>query len=78
MKYLLDHGADPSVRDASGKSALDYARAPRPPGAGAPAPSKTEPADRAATIALLTALVPNARAGADTATPGGTASPTAP
>ncbi len=75
VKYMLDHGADPSVRDAAGKTALDYARAPRPPGAGAPAPSKTEPADRAATVALLSALVPNPGAGADAATPG---SPSAP
>ena len=75
VKYMLDHGADPTVRDAAGKTALDYARAPRPPGAGAPAPSKTEPADRAATVALLTTLVPNPGAGADAATPGSTPAP---
>ena len=75
VKYMLDHGADPTVRDAVGKTALDYARAPRPPGAGAPAPSKTEPADRAATVALLTALVPNSGGGADAAAPGSTPAP---
>jgi ankyrin repeat protein len=63
VKYMIDHGADPALRDASGKSALDYARKPRPPGAGAPAPAKTEPADRAATVALLAALTPQSGAG---------------
>jgi ankyrin repeat protein len=63
VKYMIDHGADPTVRDTTGKTALDYARAPRPPGAGAPAPAKTEPADRAATVALLAALVPKSGVG---------------
>src|SRR3984957_4869398 len=63
VKYMIDHGADPAVRDSTGKSALDYARTPRPPGAGAPAPAKTEPADRAATVALLAALVPKSGEG---------------
>jgi ankyrin repeat protein len=63
VKYMIDHGADPTLRDASGKSALDYARTPRPPGAGAPAPGKTEPADRAATVALLAALMPKSGEG---------------
>ena len=58
VKYMIEHGADPALRDASGKTALDYARKPRPPGAGAPAPARTEPADRAATVALLAALTP--------------------
>ena len=78
VKYMLDHGADPTLRDASGKTALDYARAPRPPGAGAPAPSKTEPADRAATVALLAALAPGPAAAGAAATSSGTASPAAP
>ncbi len=78
VKYLLDHGADPSVRDAAGKTALDYARSPRPPGAGAPAPSKTEPADRAATVALLTALVQGPAAGTDAAAPPSTPAPSSP
>ena len=76
VKYMLDHGADPTLRDAVGKTALDYARAPRPPGAGAPAPSKTEPADRAATVALLAALVANPQAGA--ATPSSPPAPAGP
>ncbi len=78
VKYLLDHGADPSLRDAAGKTALDYARAPRPPGAGAPAPSKTEPADRAATVALLAALVANPEVAAGPATPGSASIPSSP
>ena len=71
-KRLLERGADPTLRDAAGKTALDYARAPRPSGAGAPAPSKTEPADRVATVALLTALVQNPQARAGAASPGST------
>ncbi len=63
VKYMIDHGADPAARDATGKCALDYARTPRPPGAGAPAPAKTESADRAATVALLAALTPKSGAG---------------
>ena len=34
-----------------------------PPGAGAPAPAKTESADRAATVALLAALTPKSGEG---------------
>jgi ankyrin repeat protein len=78
VKYMLDHGADPTLRDAAGKTALDYARAPRPPGAGAPAPSKTEPADRAATVALLAAVLPSSAPGGSAATPNGIAAPAAP
>jgi ankyrin repeat protein len=63
VKYMIDHGANPALRDASGKSALDYARTPRAPGAGAPAPAKTESADRAATVALLATLVPKSGEG---------------
>jgi ankyrin repeat protein len=57
VKHLLDCGADPTVRDASGKFALDYARSPPPAGPGAPRePSPAAVASRAATVALLESL----------------------
>jgi ankyrin repeat protein len=57
VKHLLDRGADPTVRDAAGKLALDYARSPPPAGPGAPRePSPAAVASRAATVALLEAL----------------------
>ncbi len=57
VKHLLARGANPSVRDATGKTALDYARAPAPPAgpAGAAAANAATPANRAATVALLEA-----------------------
>jgi uncharacterized protein len=71
VKHLLDRGADPTVRDAAGKTALDAARAPPPagPGAGAAAaagsPAATAAAaSRAATIALLEPLTPKTGASA--------------
>ncbi|HEV2701393.1 MAG TPA: ankyrin repeat domain-containing protein [Steroidobacteraceae bacterium] len=51
-KYLLDHGADAKIRDATGKIALDFARKPSPVGPGV-APVRANSASRAATIALL-------------------------
>jgi ankyrin repeat protein len=65
VKHLLERGADPAVRDAAGKTALDAARAPPPtgPGAGAAAAganaqaaAAAAAASRAATIALLEPL----------------------
>ena len=54
VKHLLDRGADPTVRDAAGKTALDYARSPPPPGPGAPRDAgPAAAASRAATVALL-------------------------
>lgn len=62
VKYLIDRGADPHVRDAAGKLALDYARSPGPAGPGVP-PEEGEIAQRrAATIALLEALTPKTSA----------------
>jgi uncharacterized protein len=55
VQYLLDRGADPSVRDAAGKTALDFARTPPPAGPGGaqrdggPAAA----ASRATTIVIL-------------------------
>jgi hypothetical protein len=58
VKHLIERGADPTVRDAAGKSAVDYARSPPPPGPGAPRdPSPAAVAARAATIAFLEPLV---------------------
>ena len=63
VRHLLDRGADPSVRDAAGKTALDYAREPVPisPG-GTPADDangvRFETSNRAATVAILEAVTP--------------------
>jgi len=58
VKHLIDRGADATVRDLSGKTALDYARTPPPPGPGAPRdPGPAAAASRAATVALLEPLV---------------------
>lgn len=68
VKHLIDRGADPTVHDAAGKFALDYARHPPPPGPGAPATvSPVAAAEREATVALLTALTPKSGVSADTA-----------
>ena len=66
VKHMIEHGADPTVRDASGKTALDYARTPPAGGPGAQAPSGTSAASRAATIALLEPLVARSEVGPDT------------
>jgi ankyrin repeat protein len=60
VKRLIDRGADPAIRDAAGKTALDYARSPVPARPGAPPESEGSPAakNRAATVALLEALLP--------------------
>jgi ankyrin repeat protein len=64
VKHLLERGADPTVRDAAGKTALDVARTPPPAGPGAAAAAAGSPAaaaataSRAATIALLEPVTP--------------------
>ena len=62
VKHLIDRGADPTVRDAAGKTALDFARTPPPagPGAAAGGGGPTVAAGRAATVALLEPLTPKA------------------
>jgi ankyrin repeat protein len=68
VKHMIDRGADPTVHDAVGKFALDYARHPPPPGPGAPVGvSPAAAAARDATVALLTAVTPKSGIGADTA-----------
>jgi hypothetical protein len=54
---MLDRGADATLVDASGKSALDYARTPPKVGPGGAPPGGSTSASRAATIALLEPLV---------------------
>jgi ankyrin repeat protein len=56
VQHLIERGANPTIRDAAGKTALDAARAM--PGAGPAA------AGRIATIAVLEAYVPTAGAAA--------------
>jgi ankyrin repeat protein len=66
VKHMIDRGADPTLRDATGKLALDYARHPTPPGPGAPAPNAVAKAGRDATVALLESLSPKSGVTADT------------
>ena len=56
VKHLVERGADPTVRDAAGKTALDYARTPPPAGPGAVRAGPEQAASRAATIAYLESL----------------------
>jgi uncharacterized protein len=62
VKHLLERGADPAIRDAAGKYALDYARAPAAaPAANAPAgAAQAAAAGRAAVVALLEPVTPKA------------------
>jgi ankyrin repeat protein len=64
VKHMLDRGADPTVLDATHKTALDYARSPPPVGpagaAGGGGPAAA--ASRAATVALLEGRVPKIEA----------------
>jgi ankyrin repeat protein len=54
VEHLLQRGADPSIVDAAGNTALDLARRPAPSGPQAPSAEGT---DRAATAALLEAAL---------------------
>ncbi len=65
VKHMIDRGADATLRDASGKTALDYARTPPPAGPGGAPPSGSNAASRAATVALLEPLVAKAGVGPD-------------
>jgi ankyrin repeat protein len=58
VKYMIDKGADPSIRDAAGKTALDYARSPPAAGPGSGAAGARPPVapGREATVALLSSL----------------------
>jgi hypothetical protein len=73
LKHLLERGADPTMRDAAGKTALDVARAAPAAGGGGAAGGGREgaaaaaAAARAATVAALEAAI--AKAGLGGATP---------
>jgi hypothetical protein len=57
VKQLLARGADATIRDAAGKTALDYARTPPPAAPGAaPTQATANASARAATVALLEAV----------------------
>jgi ankyrin repeat protein len=66
VKHMIDHGAEATLRDASGKTPLDYARTPPPAGPGGAPPGGTNAASRAATVALLEPLVAKSAAGPQT------------
>ena len=71
VKHLLERGADPTLRDAVGKTALDYAREPAPISPGQTPADDTNggrfaTANRAATVAILEAVTPKT-GGANTA-----------
>jgi ankyrin repeat protein len=58
-RHLVERGADPTLRDADGKTAVDYARSPRPAGTGVVwADPARAAAARAATVAYLESLAP--------------------
>jgi hypothetical protein len=53
VRYLLDRGADPTVRDAAGKSALEIAREPPPESITSEQQKERLIAGRAAVVQLL-------------------------
>ncbi len=58
VRHLLERGADPTLRDAAGKTALDYAREPAPISPGQTPADDTNggrfaTSNRAATVAIL-------------------------
>jgi uncharacterized protein len=57
VKHMLERGADPMVRDATGKTALDYAKSPPPAGPGARPAEPGAAASRAATVSILEAAM---------------------
>jgi uncharacterized protein len=67
-QHLVERGADPTVRDADGKTALDYAKSPRPAGTRTlwAGPARLAAA-RAATVAYLGSLASKPASSADTA-----------
>jgi len=72
VKHLLDRGADPTIRDATGKTALDIARSPPPaaPGAAAGGGGGGAASGRAAVIAMLEQVTPKGTAPVPAPAPG--------
>ena len=72
VKHLLERGADPAIRDAAGKTALDIARtAPAPAGGaavggGREGAAAAAAAARAATITALEAAIAKSTLGGAT------------
>ncbi|MDR2215792.1 MAG: ankyrin repeat domain-containing protein [Nevskiaceae bacterium] len=58
VKHLLERGADPTIRDATGMTALDAARARPPTGPGAGRNAEASAAALAAVFALLEPVTP--------------------
>jgi uncharacterized protein len=63
VRHLLERGADPTVRDKAGKTALDYAREPAPLSPGQTPADDTnggrfQTSNRAATVAILEGATP--------------------
>jgi ankyrin repeat protein len=67
VKHLLDRGAEANVRDAAGKTALDYARSPPPVFAGPTARPVGQSPSRTATVAILEAQLRKSDIAANTA-----------
>jgi hypothetical protein len=69
VRNLLDQGADATVRNASGKTALDFAKAPpASPRVGGALPNDPKAAEsRAATVAMLEPLTPKGATPKETA-----------
>jgi uncharacterized protein len=67
VKHMLDRGAEANVRDAAGKTALDYARSPPPVFAGPTARPVGPSPSRTATVAILEAQQRKSETAANTA-----------
>jgi len=67
VRYLLEHGADPTLRDPEGRTALDLARAPPPDSMKRPEQKERLAKGRAAVVPILEAALANKGPGTRTA-----------